>query len=1313
VKISQLSTLLLLACSVATEAQDALKIEKVGSDVRLTFPTEAEHYYVLRRRTDQIMPPTPPVLTPGMRPPTPNAQYGIPLGMKLGTGTQQALIDAGIITSAERAFYRLERIPKEKSLDHDSDGIPDAVELLFPVMNPLVADGHLNADSDGWTNFDEIMLFGSDPATINLHTAAPKLQGLSVEAARQMLASKGMSIRSLTLSRIVRQPATAILTPDYTGNIVPAGAAFALTAAAPTDAGSLDPHLSLFINQNLVQGSTEASDTNAQAYYQAIDPLNAKTTLQAWKSANNFGQSGGIERSAAYFNEADLGFGREMHMRADANGIFFYVTNYETVNEAATRPKRDIATVAMEYSPHPVNGGDPYVKFYTFNGNHEQKALRAQPTEPPDARINKINLDGRGDKHQPGMCMVCHGGQPKSLVNGIYPDEGRVGARFIPFDVGSFTYPTIAGFSRASQEASFKEMNAQVLKSMVAENIFENHTLLAIPDSNTQERSEIEVANLSGTITDIDVSFDGFGDANEASSYGLTHKSPNELEIGLRAPNGDYILLLPIETPLASNLRHFRFDDAGKKLIGDLSTPGNPGRWKPRDALEQFNGINPNGTWTLFLRDGIPGNEGELRHWSLRIMTSVPRADAARDLVHGWYGGPTLPNAFNQNFTPGAWQTPAALEKGGDVLYRNVFAHSCRACHIMLTDRKPYADFDRYEEFLAAGSSIGYYVFESSLMPAARRTFDKFWHSTNPSQPETLATWLAKTGDQSHIISATDVPKNVGLSAGVFGITGSTITVANAPGRIKDLNVSIDSLPHNRLSDLTLWLTAPNGQIVSLVSNKGGTGKNFENTYFDDEVSLVPGVEAVRAPFIGSYRPEGNLSTLIDLPMEGRWTLSIQDNRSSQDGLLNAWSLHFNTRGRTLGAQQMQPIIYLPSLANGGIVNVGSAGVPAGTTLTWFLRPPSESSTVLTALSGNTTTFLPDREGTYSVILTATNGALRNSTSQRILIQNKLPEITLAPVPNVTPPASANLSATVVDDMLPNGPGPILSTIWWVRSGPGSVVFADAFALNTTATFSTPGQYILGFTAEDPYGYVVKDLIVTVNGAPPSNLPPVVNAGPDQAVAGVTLPKSVILSGSATDDSLPAPPSLALTWSVLQSPNGATVNFSNSTVANPTIHCSHHGDYLLRLTATDGSLTASDDIKITIQVSLSGQITPMLTTPALDNCLLCHNNNYAEGGLSFTTNTGVLDSSSTIHARLMDSMHPERINLTNPAESQFLKFPAMGGNGMPARTGFAVGSQNYNSILLWIQQGAPNNYLSEALHAEMPQTRKTSERVRR
>src|SRR5439155_712148 len=107
----------------------------------------------------------------------------------------------------------------------------------------------------------------------------------------------------------------------------------------------------------------------------------------------------------------------------------YYVSNYPNV-EAARLGIGLIATVAMDYSPNPL-GGAPYTKFYVFNSN--------------GARVNFADLDGRGAKYVPRLCIICHAGQytPPNNIN-----------RDAPLDWAKFTgtsllsNPSTAGFKQ-------------------------------------------------------------------------------------------------------------------------------------------------------------------------------------------------------------------------------------------------------------------------------------------------------------------------------------------------------------------------------------------------------------------------------------------------------------------------------------------------------------------------------------------------------------------------------------------------------------------------------------------------------------------------------------------------------------------------------------------------------------------------------------------------------------------------------------------------------------------------------------------------
>ena len=67
------------------------------------------------------------------------------------------------------------------------------------------------------------------------------------------------------------------------------------------------------------------------------------------------------------------------------------------------------------------------------------------------------------------------------------------------------------------------------------------------------------------------------------------------------------------------------------------------------------------------------------------------------------------------------------------------------------------------------------------------------------------------------------------------------------------------------------------------------------------------------------------------------------------------------------------------------------------------------------------------------------------------------------------------------DDGLPLPPGAV-TTIWSQVSGPGTVTFANPSAVDTTASFSASGGYVLRLMADDGHRTANDAATITVQG---------------------------------------------------------------------------------------------------------------------------------------------------------------------------------------------------------------------------------------
>ena len=138
--------------------------------------------------------------------------------------------------------------------------------------------------------------------------------------------------------------------------------------------------------------------------------------------------------------------------------------------------------------------------------------------------------------------------------------------------------------------------------------------------------------------------------------------------------------------------------------------------------------------------------------------------------------------------------------------------------------------------------------------------------------------------------------------------------------------------------------------------------------------------------------------------------------------------------------------------------------------------------------------------------------------------------------------------------------------------------FTSPQAPGTQISFPVAGAYTLRVTVTD--GQLTSSDDVVINVQPSANRPPTVSAGPDR---DITLPASVSLTATVSDDRLLGP--LTYQWSVIK---GSGITFQSPRSATTQVLFAKSGTFTLRVTVSDGQLTSSDDVVVTVRRKFFG-----------------------------------------------------------------------------------------------------------------------------
>jgi hypothetical protein len=318
----------------------------------------------------------------------------------------------------------------------------------------------------------------------------------------------------------------------------------------------------------------------------------------------------------------------------------------------------------------------------------------------------------------------------------------------------------------------------------------------------------------------------------------------------------------------------------------------------------------------------------------------------------------------------------------------------------------------------------------------------------------------------------------------------------------------------------------------------------------------------------------------LNFNTEYEWYATVDDGSTNITG--ETWSLTTLIPANTPPTVDIEPdqqTITLPSDAYlDGTVTDDGFPLPPNLNTTWSVVNGPGSVTFANASAVDTTASF-STDGLYVLRLTADDGAESDYDEVTITVLpaiNQPPTVSAGLPQTIDFPDFAILDGTVIDDGLPAPPN--LDTQWSVVSGLGSVNFADVNAVDTTASFSKDGVYVLRLTANDGAKSAYDEVTITV--LPVINQPPTVNAGVPQTIE---LPDCIYLDASVIDDGLPSPPNLSTTWSKISGPG--SVNFAEPNAVDTTACFSSPGVYQLLLEANDGEFQVFDSINITVDAA--------------------------------------------------------------------------------------------------------------------------------
>ncbi|RYE22062.1 MAG: hypothetical protein EOP51_14095, partial [Sphingobacteriales bacterium] len=456
----------------------------------------------------------------------------------------------------------------------------------------------------------------------------------------------------------------------------------------------------------------------------------------------------------------------------------------------------------------------------------------------------------------------------------------------------------------------------------------------------------------------------------------INHPNTDDLVLVLRNPDGNEILLSYQRGGSGDNYTNTCFSATATLPIMNGAAPFS-GSFLPDEQLSNFDGINPNGVWTLIIDDRIYGNTGVLLDWSISFNNSPATYTWSPAAGLNNNSGPevvatpiatTVYTVTGTNFRGCSSTATATVNVNGQQavaasnspVCEEEVLHLSASAGVSFTWSGPNGFSSTLQNPVITGVSSAmagvYSVTVTEGTNCSSTTSTNVVVNSLPNLAITPANPVICSGQSVVLSSSGAIVQDVFTVApnsqiSDFNNISSTISVSGMPsvltsGMLGSICLDIN---HPNLSDLIFELYAPNGNGLILSYKNGGSGDNFVNTCFSS--SATDNLDNGTAPFTGSFEPDAPFSILNGSDPNGIWTLVVYDVESGNEGTLLNWSINFSNEtplswspttglsaatGASVTAMPTAPTTYTVTGTNyAGCTASASTTITVGGSTTW------------------------------------------------------------------------------------------------------------------------------------------------------------------------------------------------------------------------------------------------------------------------------------------------------------------------------------------------------------------------------------------